>query len=620
MGRTFLELLDSVPVVLFDGGLGTTFYQRGVYFNRNYDELNLSAPDLVRAVHDDYVRAGADVIETNTFGANAVKLAPHGLAGNVRDINATGVRLAREAAGDSALVAGSMGPLGVQIEPWGPMSLEEARAAFREQAEVLAEAGVDLIILETFGNLSELQQAILAVQDTSSLPIVAQMTPDEEGNSLYGTTTEVFTCRMVEWGADVVGLNCSVGPQAMLNTLDRMVALTDRPISVQPNAGVPRNVDGRNIYLASPDYLAEFTRRFVATGARVVGGCCGTTPDHIRAMRAALRMLASARRGEAERRRVSGGEEARVAPAEQPVPQVPLEARSRLGARLAKGEFVTTVELTPPRGYDMTRVLRRSRTLHEAGVDAINIPDGPRASARMSALATAHVIEREVGIEAILHYTCRDRNLLGMQSDLFGAQAIGLRNLLIITGDPPKLGDYPDATAVFDVDSIGLTNMVRRLNSGLDLGGHAIGDPTSFVIGVGVNPGAVDLDYELKRFRYKVEAGADYAITQPVFDIALLEAFLERINDIRIPIIAGIWPLTSYANAQFMNNEVPGAKVPEPLLERMRVADEAGGGREEGLAIARETFARVRELIQGVQVSAPGGRVKLALSVLDDAL
>ncbi len=614
MPRDFSALLREEAALLFDGALGTMFYQRGIYLNRCFDELNLTAPDMVQSLHDDYVRAGVDVIETNTFGANRAKLTPHGLGEKVRAINSAGVGLAREAAGESVLVAGAMGPLGVRIEPWGPTSLDEARELFKEQAQALLDSGVDLFILETFGDLSEIHQAILAVREVSDLPVVAQMTIDSEGNSLFGTAAETFARRLDEWEVDVLGVNCSVGPQTVLETLERMSQVTERPLSAQPNAGVPREVEGRNIYLVSPEYLAEYARRFVQAGARVVGGCCGTTPEHIRAIRGALNKLAADDRGERRGRRVS---EIRIEEGAGTAP-LPLAERSRLGAKLAAGEFIKTVELVPPRGHDTTRLLTRARALLEGGVDAINVPDGPRASARIGALATSLAIQQRVGIEALLHYTCRDRNLLGIQSDLLGAQALGLRNLLLVTGDPPKLGDYPDATAVFDVDAIGLCHMVERLNRGLDLGGHSLGAPTSFCFGVGINPGAVDLDYELRRFHYKVEAGAGFAITQPVFDVEVLERFLERIKDFEIPILAGIWPLLSLRNAEFMNNEVPGAHVPAPLLERMRVADERGRGREEGLRIAREILARVRPLVSGVQVAAPGGQAKSALRILDD--
>ena len=617
MTQSFHDMLEEKRVLLFDGGLGTLLYSKGIYINRCFDELNLSSPALVTDCHREYVEAGADVIETNTFGANGVKLRAHGLEERAHEINERGARLAREAAGDQVLVAGSVGPLGIKIEPWGPTSVEEARDIFRKQVEALNHGGVDLIILETFGDLNEIHQALVAVKEVrADLPIVAQMTLQEDGNSLYGTAPELFAQRLDGWGADVIGVNCSVGPEVALQAVERILKVTQVPVSIQPNAGNPRNVEGRNIYLASPEYFEEYAKRFILVGARLVGGCCGTTPAHVVAMRKAVYAAAPESRLR---------EAPSVQVGEATVPGVEceekgIELRSRLGARLAKGEFVTSLELVPPRGHDFTRVLKRARKAQEAGVDLINIPDGPRASARVSPLALAVRLQQELGIEALLHYTCRDRNLLGMQSDLLGAAALGLRNLLVVTGDPPKMGDYPDATAVFDVDSIGLTNMVTRLNRNIDLGGNEIGDPTEFVIGVGVNPGAINLEYEMKRFYWKVDAGAHYAITQPVFDLTLLESFIEKVHaeGLTLPIIAGIWPLVSLRNAQFMNNEVPGAKVPDDIMARMASAQEKGGdaAREEGVAIAAETLERVRPLVQGVQVSPPMGRVAMALRVL----
>ena len=618
MITSFLDQLKHKRVLLFDGGMGTLLYSHGVFINRCFDELNVSSPELVADCHREYVQAGADAIETNTFGANRIKLKAHGLEDKLREINLRGAEIARQAAGDAVLVAGSVGPLGIKIEPWGPTSVEEAQEIFREQIEMLAKGGVDLLILETFGDLNEIHQALVAARQASKLPVVAQMTLQSDGDSLYGTAPELFARRLDEWGADVIGINCSIGPGVALQAVERIVPVVQRPVSVQPNAGVPRNVEGRNIYLASPEYFEEYAKRFIQAGARVVGGCCGTTPDHIRAMRKAVFALAPESRERsvsvlAARPRENG---ALAAQAESP-----LAERSSLGRKLAAGDFITAIELVPPRGHCCKRVLVRAAKAKEAGVDLINIPDGPRASARMSPMAMAVKIESEVGLEALLHYTCRDRNLLGMQSDLLGAACLGLRNLLLVTGDPPKMGDYPDATAVFDVDAIGLTNMVSRLNQGLDLGGGSIGAPTDFVIGVGVNPGAINLEYELKRFYWKVDAGAHYAITQPVFDFGLLETFLEAIDkrNLRIPIIAGIWPLLSLRNAEFMNNEVPGASVPPEIMARMAAAQEKGGdyARQTGLHIARETLARMRPLIRGVQVSPPMGRIEMALRVLE---
>ena len=519
MAADFLTRIKQSPV-LCDGAMGTLLYAKGIFINRSYDELNLSQPDLIRGIHHDYLQAGAEIIETNTFGGNSFRLGRHSLADKVRDINRAGVRLAREAAKSfDVWVAGSVGPLGTRIEPLGKTSFQEAREAFREQIETLVEGGVDLLILETFGYLEEIHQAMLAARDVSAkLPIVAQVTIDEDGNCLDGSDPQTFVSRLEEWGADVIGCNCSVGPVAMLDAMEKVRAATSLPLAAQPNAGIPRSVDGRNIYLCSPEYMASYARKFVAAGVRLVGGCCGTTPEHIRVMKSALRVGEA--RGKAISTAVVGGQSAPLA-----APAVPLESRSLLGSRLARGEFVTMVEIVPPKGIDVQKEVEGARFLKSVGVDAVNIPDSPRASARMSNQALSLLIQREVGIDAILHYTCRDRNVLCIQSDLLGAAAVGIRNLICITGDPPKMGNYPDATAVFDVDAIGLVNIVHNLNRGLDLGGNPIGAGTGFVIGVGANPGLTDMDEEVRRFQYKVEAGAEYAVTQPVFDLRLAGKF-----------------------------------------------------------------------------------------------
>src|ERR1700736_4567454 len=596
--------------VLCDGAMGTLLYAKGIFINRSYDELNLSQPELIRGVHHDYLQSGAEIIETNTFGGNSFRLARHSLADKARDINRAGARLAREAAKSfDVWVAGSVGPLGTRIEPLGKTSFEEARQAFREQIAALAEGGVDLIMLETFGYLEEVHQAMLAAKDVGAkLPLIVQVTIDEEGNCLDGSDPETFAPRLEEWGADVIGCNCSVGPVAMLDAIERVRAVTSLPLSAQPNAGIPRSVEGRNIYLCSPEYMASYARKFVAAGARIVGGCCGTTPDHIRVMKAALRVGEA--RGRTASVQVAGSASPRAIPAQ------PLEERSVLGAKLARGEFVTMVEVVPPKGTDIRKELEGSRFLKSVGVDAVNIPDSPRASARMSNQALSLLVQREVGIEAILHYTCRDRNVLSMQSDLLGAAATGIRNLICITGDPPKMGSYPDATAVFDVDAIGLVNIVHNLNRGLDIGANPIGAGTGFVIGVGANPGLTDMDEEIRRFEFKVEAGAEYAVTQPVFDIRLLENFLKRIEHCRIPVIAGIWPLVSARNAEFMKNELR-VSVPDSILERMIRAPSPQAAREEGVAIAREMLAALRDRVQGAQISAPQGRYSSAVDVLE---
>ena len=609
MAADLLARLKQSPV-LCDGATGTLLYAKGIFINRCYDELNVSQPDLIRQLHHEYLQAGAEIIETNTFGGNSFRLGRHSLENQVREINLAGVRLAREAAKSfDVWVAGSVGPLGVRIEPLGKTSFEEARAAFREQIAALVEGGVDLLMLETFGYVEELHQAILAARDVSPrIPLVAHVTIDEDGNCLDGSTPESFTPRIESWGVDVLGCNCSVGPVAMLDVIERVRALTALPLAAQPNAGMPRSVEGRNIYLCSPEYMASYARKFVAAGVRLVGGCCGTTPEHIRVMKSALR---------------AGEARVKSSPSKTPneavinaTPAVPLEKRSRLGAKIAAGQFLTMVEIVPPKGIDVRKEVEGARFLKSVGVDAINIPDSPRASARMSNQALSLLVQQEVGIEAILHYTCRDRNVLSMQSDLLGAAALGIHNLICITGDPPKMGNYPDATAVFDVDAIGLVNIVHNLNRGLDIGGNPLGTGTSFVIGVGANPGVPNIDEEIKRFEYKVEAGAECAVTQPVFDLKLLEAFLRRIEHCKIPVIAGIWPLVSVRNAEFMKNELR-VSVPDSILERMAGARTPEAAREEGIVIAREMLVAVRGMVQGAQISAPLGRYSSAADVLE---
>ena len=602
--------------VLCDGAMGTLLYAKGVFINKCYDELNLTQPDMVRNIHNEYLNAGAEIIETNTFGGNSFRLARHGLAEKIGEINRRGAELAREAAdafnlkkATNVLVAGSVGPLGIRIEPLGKTSREEARESFRQQITALVQGGIDVIMLETFGYLEELHQAILAAREVSpEMPVIAQVTIDEDGNCLDGASPETFTAKLNDWGVDVIGCNCSVGPVAMLEAIERIRRLTDKPLSAQPNAGIPRSIEGRNIYLCSPEYMASYARKFVNAGVNLVGGCCGTTPEHIKAMKSALRMADA--KGKASGVRVTEAKrESTVAPP-------PMAQRSNLGKKLAGGEFVTLVEIVPPKGTDFHKEVEGAKFLKASGIDAINIPDSPRASARLSNQALCLLIQQQAGIETVLHFTCRDRNVLSMQSELLGAYATGIRNLICITGDPPKLGNYPDATAVFDVDAIGLVNLVHNLNYGLDLGGNPIGSGTRFMIGVGANPGIGNIDEEVRRFEYKVEAGADFAVTQPVFDIALLEQFLRRIDHHRIPVLAGIWPLTSVRNAEFMKNELR-VSVPDSIIERMSRAPSAEAARAEGILIAREMLHQVRGLVQGAQVAAPLGRYSSAIDVLD---
>jgi homocysteine S-methyltransferase len=608
------RLLDPEQVVVFDGAMGTMLYLKGVFINQCYDELVLRSPDLVREVHEAYVKAGAEVLETNTFGANRAKLTQYGLDGQVSVINRRAAEVAREAAGDQRLVAGAVGPLGIRLEPYGPTSRDDARAMFREQMVALSAGGADCFVLETFADLEELEQAVLAAREVNpAMPVIAQATVGLELRTAYGASPEDVARVLDKWGVDVIGLNCSVGPQTILEAIERMAAVTSRKLSAQPNAGMPREVGGRSMYMASPEYMATYARHLVQAGAKVVGGCCGTTPEHTKAMVEGVRPLAPRTRVVVgDTRDAAAGDDSK---ARSPVP---LAERSKLGAKLAAGAFVTSVEIVPPRGIDTAKLEQDAAALAKAGVDAINVPDGPRAQSRMGAIATSLIIERH-GIEAVTHYACRDRNLLGMLSDLLGASALGLRNLLLVTGDPPKMGPYPDATAVFDIDAIGLTNLVSKLNRGLDPGNNTIGEPTRFVVGVGVNPVAIDPQHELRRFHWKVDAGAEYAITQPVFDPAQLERFLESTGDLRIPVIAGIWPLVSARNAEFLANEVPGVTMPPEVLARMRRASEKSKEHavEEGIAIAREALERVRGIVQGCQVSAPFGKVELALRVFD---
>ncbi len=612
----FRDFMQEDRVRVFDGAMGTMIYHKGVYINRSYDELNLSSPDLIIEIHHEYLKAGAEIIETNTFGASRLKLAQQGLDDRLAEINIAAAKLARKAiesgARHDAFVAGAISPLGVRIEPYGPTSVEEAKDLFKEQAQALLEGGVDCFVLETFHDLAEIEQAIKAIREVGDVPIFAQMTINDHLQTAYGTPLEIITTRLDKLldtnGIDVMGLNCSVGPNAILAAIDKIRPLTTRRLSAQPNAGNPRDVQGRQMYMASPEYMAKYAKRLISAGAKFVGGCCGTTPEHIKLIVDAVRALSPGRRTV----NAITIEEQKVQ-----VEPVPLADRSKLAHKVANHQFVTSVEIVPPKGIDPAKMLEGVRQLKAAGVDAVNVPDGPRAQTRMGALAVSLLIEQQVGIEAVTHYCCRDRNLLGMQSDLLGAAALGLRNFLLITGDPPKMGPFPDATAVFDIDAIGLTNMVNRMNHGLDPGGNPIGQPTAFFIGVGVNPGAIDLDHEIRRFEWKVEAGAEYAITQPVFDVAQLKAFLKRIEHCRIPIVSGIWPLTSFRNAEFLNNEVPGVDVPQNILDRMRKCDNGAAALAEGVKIAQEMLAEVRPFVQGVQVSAPFGKIQHALEVFE---
>lgn len=611
------EFIGDGRVHLFDGAMGTLLYGRGVFVNVCYDELNLSRPELVRQIHAEYVAAGAEILETNTFGANPVKLSAYGLEERTEEINRAAVSLARGAAGGKARVCGAMGPLGIRIEPWGPTGLDEAVGLFRRQAQGLLEGGVDGFVLETFSDLAELQCALQAVRALCDLPVVAQMTVGQDGNTAYGSSARQVGTALAELAPDVMGLNCSVGPAVMLDALEEMAEVSSLPLSGQPNAGLPRTVGDRKIYLASPEYMAQYARRMIDLGVRFIGGCCGTTPEHVKRMRDAVASVQP--RHATVPVTAAVGRERQDAGTPGLADPVALERRSAWGRKLARGERVASVEILPPHGWDRARIVEPARLLKVAGVDAVNIVDSPRAQSRMGAVPAALIVEREVGIETVFHYTCRDRNMLGMISDLLGAAAAGLRNVLVVSGDPPALGPYPDSTAVFDIDSIGLTNVLHGLNRGVDPGASSIGPPTEFVVGVAANQGAVDREREVRRFGYKVEAGADFAVTQPVFEPEALEQFLERVAAWRVPVVAGIWPLLNLRNAEFMANEVPGVIVPDTVVERMRRAESSGGADAalaEGVAIACEMIDAVRPWVQGFHIAAPGGRVDVALRTL----
>jgi homocysteine S-methyltransferase len=613
----FADIFASRPV-LADGAMGTVLYARGVFINRCYDELNLSDPSMVLSIHEEYLQAGAEIIESNTFGANRFRLARHGLAGKMAEINAAGVRLARQAvehlkekqAGE-AWVAGTVGPLGVRLEPLGKTGLDEARAAFAEQIAALVAEGVDLLIIETMPALNEAREALAAARETApDLPVLIMVTVDDDGNCLDGASPAQAAVQLTEWGAGAIGVNCSTGPATVLTAIEAMRPATSLPLAAMPNAGLPRAVEGRNIYLISPEYMASFARKAIQAGVQFVGGCCGTTPNHIRAMRSAMRAIDSQARVQ-----VTGT----VPELTAETPPAPLGERSRIGALLAEGTFISLVEIVPPRGIDCSKEIEGARLLASLGVHAINVPNSPRASARMSAQSLCIQIEQHTSIETILHYTCRDRNILSIQSDLLGASSIGLKNILCLTGDPARLGNYPDATAVFDVDSIGLVNILRRLNHGLDVGANAIGASTNFTIGIAANPGVPDIEQELRRFFYKVEAGAEYVILQPVFDLRLLESFLKRIEGHRIPVIATIWPLVSLRNAEYLKNDLR-ISMPEEIMLRMAQADTPEAASLEGVRIAQEMLESVRPFVQGIQVSAPNGRYTIAAEVIANVL
>ncbi|OGQ49944.1 MAG: bifunctional homocysteine S-methyltransferase/methylenetetrahydrofolate reductase [Deltaproteobacteria bacterium RIFCSPLOWO2_02_FULL_47_10] len=616
--QPFIEALNE-RVILADGAMGTLLYERGVFLNRCYDELNLTSPEIVKKIHLDYLAAGAELIETNTFTANRMRLAPYGLEGKVREINSAGVRLAREASEGRAYVAGSVGPLGVTLAPLGRHTQGEAREIFREQIEAIVEAGADSLVFETFMNMDELEIAVKEAQRITNLPIVAQVSFKHYREGEFVGVTPASAIKIIEgWGVAVGGTNCSSGPQGVLDAVQEMRKVSQMKLIAMPNSGMPQMVEGRMLYLATPEYMGEYARRLVQAGANIIGGCCGTTPAEIKEMARFIKAVTPKvqkntpslslppRGGGAGR----GGSVIKIIPTSQ---------KSIFASRLGK-KFAVSVELDPPMGLSAKEAIAHAKFLHEHGVDAVNIADGPRAMARMSPIALATLVKKETGIEPIVHYCCRDRNLLGMQMDLLGAHALELKNLLIITGDPPKMGTYPMATAVFDIDSIGLIHMVNMMNHGRDLTGRELNDATSFLIGCGVNPGAVNIELEVARYAKKIEAGAEYVFSQPVYDPELLERFFKLTAGVKeIPFFVGILPLASLKNAEFLHNEVPGMQIPSHIMSRMQTAKTRDAQRFEGMAIAKEALAAAKKMprVNGAYVFPPFGKYEAVVELLD---
>ena len=606
----FLVRLSS-DVLVLDGGMGTQLYQQGMSFQDCFETANLDRTEWVLEIHRRFLDAGAEGVQTNTFGANRFRLAKHHREEDLEEILGAAAGLARQAAGPHRYVLGALGPLGVEMEPIGRLDRGEVRAAFCELASLLSDQ-VDAFALETFSNVEELVEAIHGVREGSDKPVIASFTVNDQGVTLHGTPARDGGARLEQAGADVVGLNCSTGPRAILQSMLQVAEVTDKPLAARPNAGMPRQIDGRLFYESNPDYFARFARRFLQAGGRLLGGCCGTTPEHIRAMVRAARAIGA-------QVRQSGGAPAHrqlEVSGPRPLRPRPLAERSKLARELAEGLCPVSIELVPPRTPDMSGMLEAARKIQDAGATVINIPDGPRASARISNTATAVILERELGVETLPHMCCRDRNLLGMQSDLMGYSAIGLHNLLIVTGDPPYQGNYPNVTAVFDVDAIGLCNIVDNMNHGLDLGGNEIGAPTHFCFGAAFNPTALDLERELHRFGWKSKAGVNFFITQPIFDVEGFCRVLEELPDNRPPILAGVWPLRSLRNAEFLNAEVPGVTIPEQVLDRIRAADRKGKAAAEGVVLARETVEALGDAVEGFQIAAPFNKPEAAIEVM----
>ena len=600
-----LEQRIKDGILIFDGAMGTEIYKRDFFVNTSFDSLNLSAPNVIKEIHSSYVEAGADVLTTNTFAANRYNLSKFGLEDKIEDIINAAVSIARDAADEDTLIAGSVGP----IETHSRMQLQEIINILSEQVVLLEKAGVDFIMFETIPSVKDATFAFQAANASGKLPYILSLSVDRTGDSGKGESLEnMLSFQKLEGRQPTaLGLNCCVGPEGILSPLESILSLTELPVIVQPNAGLPKQVGGRMIYMASPEYLTTYAKRFVNMGISGIGGCCGTGPKHVNEIAKSIKRVAVV-----GKKRVVTEVQDKTLLRES----VPTEKKSKLGAKIANGEWITTIEIVPPKGFDLSATIAKAQQCAEAGIDAINIPDGPRASSRISPLVASLKIEELAGIETVLHFCCRDRNLIGMQSDLLGCAAANVKNLLFITGDPPKLGQYPNASAVFDADAIGMVKVQKQLNHGIDLGGNPIGDPTAALIGVGADPNAIDMKRELTRTREKAEAGAEFIITQPVFAVEPLLKFLDEIAYLNIPVFAGIWPLASYRNAEFMKNEVPGVVVPDSIMNRMEKADTKEAQREEGIIIAKEAVAAIRDRIQGIQVSAPFGNVGTAIAVI----
>jgi homocysteine S-methyltransferase len=640
-GRSLLDQIKHGPLTV-DGGMGTQIYERGVLFSINYEELCVSRPELIASIHEDYVRAGAQLIETNTFGANRIRLGRHGFEDRTRELNLAAARLAKQAAGDRAFVAGAIGPTGLVFAGFSEDERERVRASFREQAEALAEGGVDAILVETMRQPEELELAIEGVRLATgrTLPLIAQMSVDENLALADGTDVARAGARLKELECDVIGVNCSDGPQVVLAAAEKLLPL-GVPVSAVPNAGIPRRVDDRFIYVSTPEYFGVFARRLCKLGVRLIGGCCGTTPDHVRRLAAAVRMAGcsmvsssvpdsasdlggpmwvgtgpSSDRSDRSEREGEGAEGPLSITPTPSAATVSRKEKSQFAAKIGE-KFVFSVEVNPPLGLDPAPALKAARMLIDGGVDVINIADGARAQARMSNLAMAVRMQQELGIETLLHVCGRDRNLLGQVAHLLGAHALGIRNLVVITGDPPKMGDFPDATAVYDLDSVGILRLVTRLNRGIDPGGKPLGGATSFFAATGAEPAALNYPREIERLRMKKRAGAELVMTQPVYDTAVLERFLRDAEPLGLPILIGILPLASHKNAEFLHNEVPGMQIPDEVRARMKAAGSGAEARREGVKIAREMLDALRGRVAGAYIMPPLGRYEMALEVID---